>query len=97
MGYDDFMRFTTEFGMGSSVGLSSLDIGDIYLTVIAQSNFQLAVRKLVFDEFWEVLVSCALKAFSKSLATTEDKVKGLFLYMWRHIDNVFSDKAKVLF
>lgn len=35
MGYSDFLRFSHEFGMGSGMGLSALDLGDAYLTVIA--------------------------------------------------------------
>jgi hypothetical protein len=45
------------------------------------------LRKLTFTEFWEALVRCALIAYSKiSDASPGDKVRGLFLYMWRAIN-----------
>ena len=38
-----------------SMGLTALDIGDAYLTVIAEGDFETAVRKLnSLEEFWEV-------------------------------------------
>ena len=45
------------------------------------------IRKLTFNEFWEALVRCSLVAYSKiSDATIIDKIRGLFLYMWRAIN-----------
>ncbi len=45
------------------------------------------IRKLTFREFREALVRCAIVAYSKiSDATVIDKIRGLFLYMWRSIN-----------
>ncbi len=54
IGYADFMRFANDFGMTTSLGLTSLDLGDIYLTVISTNNFSPTLRKIDFREFWEV-------------------------------------------
>jgi len=44
-------------------------------TVIANTDFQPVIRKLNFDEFWELLVGCALQAYKdKNDITLEDKV-----------------------
>jgi hypothetical protein len=88
VGYSDFIRFAGDFGF-SSMGLTILELGDTYLTVIAMANFETNVRKMNFREFWEALVRCALLAFKDvhSSITTEDKVKGMFLYIWRHIQS----------
>jgi hypothetical protein len=103
MGYSDFMRFASDFGMTNTMGLTCLDLGDIYLVVISlpKSNAgelgnsganggseicNTSVRKLDYNEFWEALVRCAIVAFkSYNSITTEDKVKNLFLYIWRHV------------
>lgn len=37
-----------------SMALTALDLGDIYMTVISQQNFNASVRSLTFREFWEV-------------------------------------------
>jgi hypothetical protein len=57
-------------------------------------------RKLSFAEFWEALVRCALVAYSKISDTSVlDKVRGLFLYMWRAINKsvpkAFTDRRNV--
>ena len=45
------------------------------------------MRKLTYGEFTEALLRCALVAYSKiSDAALIDKVRGLFLYMWRSIN-----------
>ncbi len=48
---------------------------------------ELGIRKLTFREFKESLVRCAIVAYSKiSDASIIDKIRGLFLYMWRSIN-----------
>jgi len=87
MGYEEFMRFSVDFGIASSLGLTTLDVGDIYLSVCANNGqFQAQIRHLNFEDFWEALVRCGLQAFRhSSLKSSVVKVKTLFLYMWRHI------------
>ena len=66
---------------------STLEIGDIYLSSVKAQGGHDTVRKLTFSEFWEALVRCALVAYSKiSDATIIDKIRGLFLYMWRTVN-----------
>jgi len=86
MGYEEFMRFSVDFGITSSLGLTTLDVGDIYLCVCANQHFQSQIRNITFEDFWEALVRCGLHAFRHSgLKSNAVKVKALFLYVWRHI------------
>eukprot|EP01031_Cornospumella_fuschlensis_P033828 gene33828-40929_t len=88
MSYDDFIRFATDFGLVTTLGVTTLDLGDIFLSVISFTNFSTNVRKMSFGEFWEGLVRCALVAFQdKTELTTEIKIKGLFLSIWRHVQS----------
>lgn len=83
--YEEFIRFVTDFGLTISTSLTSLDIGDIYLSVIYFQNFEPNLRGLEFGEFCEALVRCALKAFQNHPKVPNDrKLKNLFLYMWKH-------------
>ena len=87
LGYQEFLKFAADFSLSSSVILSTLEIGDIFLSSIKPVDGEHAVRKLTFREFREALVRCALVAYSKiSDATIIDKIRGLFLYMWRSIN-----------
>ena len=87
LGYNEFLRFAMDFHLSSSVILSTLEIGDIYLSSIKATDGQENIRKLTFHEFFEALVRCALVAYDKiSGASVGDKVRGLFLYMWRAIN-----------
>lgn len=88
LGYSEFLKFASDFDLSSSVILSTLEIGDIYLSSIQEVRPDSTVRKLTFPEFWEALVRCALVAYNKiSDATIVDMVRGLFLYMWRAMNN----------
>lgn len=88
MGYPEFLKFANDFGFSTSLGLSAQDLGEIYLAVISFSNFTASLRQVDFKEFWELLIRCALVAFrDKTSITTEEKIKGLFLSIWRHLQN----------
>jgi hypothetical protein len=91
MCYNDFFRFAADFGL-SSMGLTTLDLGDIYLSVIQSHNFEPDVRKIDFAEFWEALVRCALRAFTDSKIPTDEKIKGMFLYVWRFIQSSIQEE-----
>lgn len=73
MEYSDFLRFASDFGLANSMALTTLDLGDIFLTVISTQSFETNLRCISFREFWEVLIRCALVAFRKT------KVFSLFL------------------
>ncbi len=94
IGYQDFIRFAGDYGL-SSMGLTILDLGDIYLSVISAKNFDTSVRKLTFKEFWEILVRCALFSFRDiTYINEEDKVKGMFLHIWRHVQTTVKAQIK---
>ena len=87
MDYNDFIRFGQDMGF-SALGLTILDLGDVYLSVLAINSFQTALRKINFDEFWEAFVRCALIAYKEhKTLSTEDKLKGMFLALWRHLQS----------
>lgn len=86
MSYADFLRFTSEFGLATT-GLTTLDWGDIYLCVIAAHNFEPQLRKLDFGEFCEAIMRCSLVAFADVEISSEEKLKGLFLYIWRFVQS----------
>ena len=87
IGYPEFLKFATDFDLSNSVILSTLEIGDIFLSSIRTVDHGSTIRKLTFPEFWEALVRCALVAYSKiSDSSVIDKIRGLFLYMWRAIN-----------
>lgn len=88
--YREFLRFAKDFNLSSSVILSTLEIGDIFLTCVELTSGEDQIGKLSPRRFREALLRSALVAYSKiSAATVVDKLKGLFLYMWRAMnDNV---------
>jgi len=65
--------------------LTTYELGDIFLSSLKFSDAEL--RALSYTEFLQALVRCALVAYSKiSESTILDKIRGLFLYMWRSIN-----------
>lgn len=97
MSYAEFLGFASDFGLASrynpvimlyehmvmfaSMALTTLDLGDIFLTVISTQGFETHLRSINFREYWEVsetvcfftfnehiqvLVRCALVAFRSS-------------------------------
>ena len=60
IGYPEFLKFATDFDLSNSVILSTLEIGDIFLSSIRTVDHGSTIRKLTFPEFWEALVRCAL-------------------------------------
>eukprot|EP01038_Epipyxis_sp_PR26KG_P014795 gene14795-19879_t len=93
MAYADFVyRFANDFGLQTSLGLTNLELGEIFLSSTSINNFSTSLRKMEFSEFWEAFVRCALVAFkSKTEITTENKVKGLLLYVWKYLQNTVTD------
>jgi hypothetical protein len=87
LGYAEFLKFAPAFDLSNNVILSTIELGDIYLSSIKTADPSATMRKLSFPEFWESLVRCALVAYSKiSHVTILDKIRGLMLYMWRAIN-----------
>ncbi|GMH50329.1 hypothetical protein TL16_g08085 [Triparma laevis f. inornata] len=88
MGYADFIRFASDFGLTSKgSSLTMIDIGDLYLAGVANAGgtHHGGVRKLRFQDFWEVINRVALQAYKKCAVNHCDKTKGLLLYMWRQV------------
>ena len=87
LGYAELLKFASDFDLASTVLLSTLELGDIFLSSLKNVAPDATIRKLSFPEFWEALVRCSLVAYSKiSDASVVDKLRGLFLYMWRSMN-----------
>jgi hypothetical protein len=100
--YEDFIKYCFELGMNSSLGLTTIDIGDIYLTTMSASRkaksgggkFDSSFGKLSFDELWQALVRCAFTAFkSRPHVSLVEKTKGMFAYIWRHLQQAKNSLA----
>lgn len=86
LGYQEFLKFASDFNLANSVLLSTRELGDVYLSSIHNIQPDASIRKLSFEEFWEALVRCAERAYAKiSNSSPLDRIRGLFLYMWRSI------------
>jgi hypothetical protein len=87
LGYAEFLKFAQAFDLSSNTILSTIELGDIYLSSVKTTDPSATMHKLTFPEFWESLVRCALVAYGKiSSVTIVDKIRGLLLYMWRAIN-----------
>ena len=81
----DFLRFASSFDLSNTVLLTTFELGDIFLSSL--KFIEPSLRGLSYTEFLQALVRCALVAYSKiSESTILDKLRGLFLYMWRSIN-----------
>ena len=67
LGYQEFLKFAADFNLSASVILSTLEIGDLYLSSIKldRTKRKARLRKMSFEMFWECLVRCACVAYSK--------------------------------
>ena len=54
MSYADFVRFASDFGLNSKVLITMIDIGDIYMAGVANATGTASIRRLHFDDFFEV-------------------------------------------
>ena len=55
--YDDFFKFTLDFDLSTSLALSSIEMGTVYLSAIhKKKNVQGFVRNLTHDDFQRALV-----------------------------------------
>ena len=85
LSFEHWIKFCSDFGMSSSMLLTKIEVGDIYLGCVATTE-KTGMRKMKFQQFWEALVRCALTAYrSITNATTANKIRALFVYMWKHV------------
>lgn len=107
--YDDFFKFILDFDLPTSLALSSIEMGTVYLSAIHKRKTQGFVRNLTHDDFQRALVYCAIVAYEKKMKAYEetpdrdiriqtalkahkenrvstcDKIRSLFLHMWRAV------------
>jgi hypothetical protein len=88
LSYNDFLRFCNNFDV-AKIGLSTFDIGDIYLGLVGlnQSYDDDHIQKIDFDNFMMILQIFSCRAFKSApkIVSQVDKLKGMFLYMWNNI------------
>lgn len=100
MCYADFIKLANDFGFLTSVSLSLLDLGDIYLTAIADSGSSFArsdltLPSLSLEQFWKAIVFCALRAFNdRPQVSPSNKIKALFQAMKQHIQTGLAHVAQ---
>jgi hypothetical protein len=96
MSYSDFIHFSSDFCLTSKVLVTMIDLGDVYLSGVANATGTASVRKLRFGDFQEVLVRVALMAYANSPVSPADKTRGILLYMWRQIQTSINKEVTSL-
>ena len=61
MSYSDFLRFSGDLGLVSNLPITIVEFGDIYLTVTSFTNFSTSLRKIDFNEFFEVVLVIVIR------------------------------------
>ena len=96
LAYKDFVRFGTDFSMTRSCLLTTVELGDIFLTCARTSSPMSVMRRLTFEEFWEALVRCALVAYSdEKLASRKEPRKALGFHTMKTVSP--ADKLRNMF
>jgi len=109
LGYNEFLKFANDFNLSSSLLLSTMEVGEIYLSAIHTTKTHGYIRQLTHNEFEQALVHCAMKSYEKKMeafrkadaqspeirmaleayknrrVNAGDKIRALFLHMWRAI------------
>jgi len=93
MSYADYVRFASDFGLTSKVLITMIDIGDIYMAGVANASGTASIRRLHFDDFFEVLVRISLASYKKCAVSQAMKLRGLMLFMWRQIQTSISQSV----
>jgi hypothetical protein len=98
--YGDFLKYCQELGVSTSLGLTTIDLGDIYLTTVATKNgtnkkqFVTTFSGLTFPEVLEALFRCAHTGYIKNThVNLVDKMKAMFNCIWRHMQNTQTGKV----
>jgi hypothetical protein len=77
-------------GLGNALQTTTYDLSHIYLTVMQSTNFNFRSRNLVFGEFCEVLVKCAVVGFRGKNVSIADKTMALFMFLSRNVEVIVS-------
>jgi len=97
--YSDFLKYANELGVAPTTGLTTIDLGDIYLTTVATKNaaggtFTTHFNGLTFSDVWDTLCRCAYWGYKEhtGLSLTR-KMKGMFNGIWRHMQTSQTGKV----
>jgi hypothetical protein len=90
IGYVDFLKYCGELGISNTLGLTTIDVGDIYLTTIAAHHKAdrdyATFASMTFPDVWESLIRCAYTVYKKKTdCSLVDKMKGMFNTIWRYL------------
>jgi len=98
--YGDFLKYCQELGVSTSLGLTTIDLGDIYLTTVATKNgankkqFVTSFSGLTFSSVLEALFRCAHTGYIKNTQVNlVDKMKAMFNCIWRHMQTTQTGKV----
>ena len=102
IGYDQFLKFCFELGLSSNLNLTTIDIGDIYLTTIANkakaetgNAFDPNFGKFTLPQLWEALIRCAHIAHNDyPEIPLKDKIKQTFSAIWKHMQQLSKMKTR---
>jgi hypothetical protein len=85
IGYKEYIQFCQDFSLCSTALLTSLEVGDIFLSSIPQHEGGDVVENMNFEEFVEALFRMSLVAYKDAPAsvTPLNKVKALLLFIWK--------------
>ncbi|GBG31890.1 Hypothetical Protein FCC1311_081152 [Hondaea fermentalgiana] len=85
LSYQSFIELAKDFGLGASALLSMQSLGEAFLASIDYHAYHDKVPKMLYEEYIEALVRCALTIgrVAHEGATLADKLKHLLLIMWK--------------
>jgi hypothetical protein len=97
MTYPNFIHFATDFGL-LTTGLTSLDIGDAYLS--AGSSYSVAeftpdFLPIDFQQFWNCIIRCCLLAFKTEDLPANQRVMAAFMSCWRYTQSILHNETYV--
>jgi hypothetical protein len=89
IGYKEFITFCHDFSLKSTSLLTAIQVGEIYLNCVPLDFSSKTMKGMSFDLFCKSLTQLAVCAYRDvdSNITLRNKVLGLFLFMWKRINN----------
>jgi len=71
IGYNEFLKFASDFNINSSLLLSTMEVGEIYLSAIHTTKNHGYIRQLTHSDFELALVHLAIKSYEKKMEAFE--------------------------
>lgn len=89
IGYKEFITFCHDFSLKSTSLLTAIQVGEIFLNCVPLDFASKSMKGMSFELFGKALTQLAVTAYrdADSTITLKNKVMGLFLFMWKRINN----------